>query len=274
MKNKRILNCLFRHPVGILPKAKFARTGSGKRRSAKRFDITEPRCSSVSTKRRGDDRYSEHGNVFLFVLMGVALFAALAITVSRGMRSQTTTTMSERDATLAAADIISYAQRVERGVARVRRKNASENDISFENGIVAGYTNAGCTNNRCLIFHTSGGSINWQAPPEGANDGSAWIFTGSTCIADIGTGPTGCDGDTTSNEELIIVLPNLNQTVCETINKKLGLSATLSDTGGGASSTKFTGTFADGTEIIIGSPEKTACFSNSGFHFYYVLLER
>ncbi len=272
--NKIPINYLFRHPVGILPKAKFARTGSGKRRSAKHFDLVDPRRSSVSTKRRGDDRRSESGNVFLFVLMGVALFATLAITVSRGMRSQTTTTMSERDATLAAADILSYAQRIERGVARARRKNSSENDISFENNIVAGYTNAGCTNNRCLIFHASGGSANWQSPPSGANDGSAWIFTGSTCIADIGTGPTGCDGDTASNEELIMVLPNLDQTVCETINTKLGLSATLTDTGGGASATKFTGTFADGTEIIIGSSEDAACFSNGGFHFYSVLLER
>ena len=94
--------------------------------------------------------------------------------------------------------------------------------------------------------------------------------------SDIGTGATGCDTDSIANEELIIVLPNIVDIVCEEINKRLNISGTPVDTGGGASSTKYQGSFADGTEIILpGGPFNTACFSDgTNNHFYSVLIAR
>lgn len=220
------------------------------------------------------NKKQEHGNVFLFVLLGVALFSALAFTISRGMRSTTTTNLSNRETELAAADIVSYAQKMERAVARLRRKSVSENDISFANDFVSGYAHTPAQADSNKVFHISGGTVTWQDPASGVNNGDDWHFTGATCIADIGTGATGCDGDTVSNEELIAVLPNLTQSLCSKINEKLGISGIPTDSGGGYSATKFTGSFADGTEIILGSSYNTACFSNSGYHFYSVLLER
>ncbi len=222
-------------------------------------------------------RLNERGNVFTFVLMGVALFAALAFTVSRGMRSQTTTVMSERDAVLAAADIMAYAQRLERAVSHIQRtKSCSENELSFENSIVAGYTNASSPgDNRCHIFHPAGGGVTWKMPQANVNDGSDWHFTGATCIADLGSGSMGCDADGVSNEELIAVLPNLDINVCQEISKKLGQPSILSDLGGSYSATKFTGSFADGTELILGSSLTSQCYEDGGnYHFYFVLSER
>ena len=48
----------------------------------------------------------ESGNAFLIVMLGIALFAALAFTVSRSMRSDNTSRLSQREAVLAAADIL------------------------------------------------------------------------------------------------------------------------------------------------------------------------
>jgi hypothetical protein len=216
----------------------------------------------------------ERGNVFLFILLGVILFAALAFAVSRGFRSDTTTAMSQRKAELLAVDVISFGQRLERTVAKMQRSGISENDISFENSIDAGYAHTPSVNAN-NIFHGDGGALSRQGAPSGANDGSAWHFTGHTCIADIGTGATGCASNTAADEELIAVLPNVNATVCAIIDKKLGISSIPANTGTAYSATKFTGTYADGSEIILDRSRNAACYSLGGnYYFYHVLIAR
>lgn len=219
----------------------------------------------------------ESGNVFLIILIAVILFAALSFSISRGLRSDNTANLSKQETALAAADILAYAQKLERAVNRLRRKGISENDISFDQNFVAGYDHTPAQADTSKIFTPSGGAVSWQSPPAGTNDGSDWIFTGKTCIADLGTGATGCDADADiSNEELIATLANIDTAVCTEINKRLNISAIPADTGGGVDTTKYQGSFADGTEIILpGGPLSAACFSRAGAnHFYFVLIER
>ncbi len=223
-------------------------------------------------------RTKESGNVFFFVFLGVALFATLAYVVARGMRSDTTATLNKRQVELAAADVLNYAQKLEHGVARLRRKNISESDISFENN--ADFVNTACDTGadpefpRCQIFHPSGGGFSYLSPDDNVTT-SEWHFTGDTCIINIGTGAAGCDSDTdSSNEELLAVLPNISQTVCTEINDRLGIGATPASAGGHAAA-KFTGTFADDTVLDGLDDVNAACFSNGGnFHFYRVLIAR
>lgn len=220
---------------------------------------------------------SQSGNVFILILIGIVLFAALSYSIARSMRTETTEKLSGQRAALAASDILNYAQRLERGVSRLRQKGISESDISFESAVDAAYAHAPAVTASEEVFSPSGGAISYSSPPERANDGTEWLFTGETCIADIGTGATGCDTDTDpSNEELLVVLPNVAESVCTEINDRLNISGIPADTGGGASTTKFTGTFADGKEIILaGGPFSQACFSRGGNNYFYsVLLAR
>lgn len=225
-------------------------------------------------------RHNERGNVFIFILMGVVLFAALSFTVARGMRGDTANSMSDKQANLAASEILGEAQKVERSVNRIRNKGVSENDISFENS--ADYINTACDTGadpsfpRCQIYNPQGGGLSYKSPATKTTS-NEWHFTGATCIADIGTGTTGCNSDNdTSNEELLMVLTDINETVCTQINKRLNISGIPADSGGGASTTKFTGTFANNTEIILaGGPYPTACYSRAGQNdFYHVLIAR
>ncbi len=214
----------------------------------------------------------ESGNVFLIILLGVALFGALAFVVARGMRSETATGISRRQAELAAVDILDHAQRLERAVNKLRSRGVSENDIDFTNGVVTGYAHTPVLTGAEAVFDKAGGGASWKNPYPSANDGSPWLFTGSTCIVDIGTGSAGCNSNTASDEELLAVLPNVKANVCEEINKRLHITPMPS--GGGFSNTKFTGAYADNA-----SPPTTAlnaaCFTVGGnYHFYYVLLAR
>ena len=53
----------------------------------------------------------------------------------------------------------------------------------------------------------------------------------------------------------------------------MNMGTTPADTGGGASATKFTGTFGDDKEIILaGGPLETACFSRGGNNYFYTVL--
>ncbi|MBX2834400.1 MAG: hypothetical protein KTR28_05470 [Micavibrio sp.] len=228
-------------------------------------------------KKTKSDRHSEQGNALLIILIGVALFAALSFTVSRSMNSSTTEKLSAQQASLAASEIITYAQRMERAVNSIRNKGASESDISFQNSGLNTYENTNCTANMCRIFHPQGAGMQWISPPENSTNSGDWIITGATCIPDLGTGSTNCGSDTdTSNEELILTLTNINQTVCESINAGMGIDGIPADSTSGASTTVFTGSFADGTEITLANgPFQSACFSRGGSNYFYrVLLER
>lgn len=221
---------------------------------------------------------TQRGNVFIFILLGVVLFTALAFTMSRGFRGDTTSRMSEREITLAASDMLSYIQRLERAVSKLRGKNVSESDISFDSPLATGYAHTPVQPDNHQIFNSAGGGARWQAAPTGANDGSPWVITGSTCIVGLGTDVAGCSvgSDATDNEDLIIVLQNVDPGLCEALNERLNIAGAIpADTGTGASTTLFTGDFANETEITLPSARQAACFSRGGSNFFYsVLLQR
>lgn len=233
------------------------------------------KARAASMPQNNPPRASERGNIFFFILLGIMLFGALAFMISRGMRSETTSTMSQRQAELAAVDILSYAQRLERSIAKIQRRGMSENDISFENSVDTGYDRTPAQPAEHNIFEAAGGGLSWQKPPSGSNDGSDWLFTAETCIADIGSGSTGCDSDGLPNEELLAVLPNINKSLCEAIDKKLQITTIPANSGDPYSTTKFTGSFGDGGEIILDRPRPAACYKQvTDYHFYYTLIAR
>ncbi|MCK5284936.1 MAG: hypothetical protein KAJ86_05045 [Alphaproteobacteria bacterium] len=236
--------------------------------------------------------YKEHtrrGNAFLFVLIGVALFAALAMTVSRGMQSQTTTNMSARKITLAATDILDYAHKVQRAVDRVRRKGCSENEISFETAPLTGYVNANSPADKsCHVFDPNGGNVRYMVPPDIWFDSSLsaesfygeWIFSSAFCIGGIGEGLIGCWNNNIDDEELIIFLPFINEDICTKINNSLDISSipvnVATDTyeqfvgifnGDSAIKKKHDNTFGKYTVCLDGN-------GKPGFHLQHVLIAR
>lgn len=213
-------------------------------------------------------RFSERGNAFLFILLGVALFAALGFTVVRGMRTQSTTSLSNRDADLAVTDIMAQVQTLGRAVDRVRRNGCSENDISFENDIVAGYNHLGAVADTCKVFHRSGGGIDWKSSPVA---GLQFEFWGADGVTGIGTSPA---------SELVMALPlgSTYEQLCLLYNKKAFGGTTIPTGTNDEVATKFTGPFGDTTVSLSEAPGKsTACIDQDGskkFLIYSVLLER
>ena len=97
------------------------------------------------------------GNAFYIILLGVVLFAALMFVFTRGAK-QGVTGMTTRQAQLAADDIMTFAQQVQRGVDRVYANDCPESQLNFDQSYDAGYTNAAApADKHCNIFDPAGG---------------------------------------------------------------------------------------------------------------------
>jgi len=225
-------------------------------------------------------RKSERGNVFLFILLGVALFGALSFTIARGFHSDTTSTMSTRQAELAASDILNYAQRMERAVNRLRRKGCSENEISLQrdangNGIIQDtsgdhFNSNAPTDKSCHIFHTDGTNFTYNKI-----NGYDYNISGANGIIGIG-----CDGSQQCTE-LTFIIKNVDESLCEELNQKLNVTGIPTDTNGASGFSVFRGTFLNlasiGNTDANLAGQTSACYMDSDdnmFIFYHVMLVR
>ena len=216
---------------------------------------------------------TQSGNAFIYILVAIALFAALAYTFTRSGQQGGSGSISKQEAALAAAEIISYAQIIEEAVRRVRTKNrCSENEINFDTSALTGYTNGDAPgDNRCDIFHQSGGKVLYTAPNQIALDSALssedhygeWFFTGANKVIGVGS-----DTDQGGND-LVSILMYVSLPVCIEINQNLGIEnpgGAPPDEGTDLLLTKFAGAFASSPQELWDANTGTtsACLRSGG----------
>lgn len=229
-------------------------------------------------------RRQQTGSALFMILMAVALFAALAFTFSRGLQ-QGSQSLSDRQAELAATDIIAFASRVERVTSRILQ-NHSETLLSFD-GINGTYSTPACTADDCKVFAAEGGGlapvypmVEWLSP---ASSGEifyrTWFFTARFCVPQVGT--DACAGS--SGTDLVMMLPYIRKTLCEKINQKIGipLPTPAPSTVGSIDPTgKFNGSFAPASPVLWDDTDlngrSSGCVQDGTdtYHFYQVLVAR
>ncbi len=232
-------------------------------------------------------RRSERGSVFFYILLGVVLFGTLAFVVTRSMRGKSTDAMTDRQRQLAASEIFNYAQTLEQGVSRIRRRGCSENEINFDNANLTGYVNAGSpVDQSCDVFDVNGAGVTYSAPVsdwlDSANSASSlygeWFFTATSAT----------DSASSAANDLLVILPFLKKEVCIALNDRIGIDnpsgAPPQDQSNGYAVTKYVGTIS-GSDVISSSGAELqgfqfGCFEGGGtpasgtYHFYYALIER
>ena len=223
---------------------------------------------------------NESGNALWFILIAIALLAALTVVVTRSSDTVEQSGDVERQR-IAGSDIMRYAATIEQAVEQMRLRGLSENEISFENSFVSGYANARCPDNGCKVFNVEGGGINFTSASSNVS-ASSWLFTGADSVTGVGEDGT---GETSSaDNELLIMLPGISQALCGRINTELGISGIPQDTGNADVATKYVGTFPNGRVIENMGGKKTGCFegdvddngANIGgiYYFYHTLIQR
>jgi len=223
---------------------------------------------------------AEHGSAFFYIIIAIALFAALSYTVSKN-RNGNTNIYTEEQAKLAAQEIIEYGNTVTNAVQKLRLRGCSDTDISFENNVVAGYSNGGApADNSCDVFDTNGGNINLPTFNRNFYDPSAPAFTEISFNAE-----NNITGVSSTEAELMAFVSRLDQNICDSINQILHDSNSFTDADGASvGSTQFTGaynsspvTLCDGTADGTTSGccfESTGCDTGACYHFYQVLIPR
>lgn len=236
-------------------------------------------------------RHNEKGNVFFFILLGVVLFAALSYMIAKGMRSQTSNMLTERQLELAVSEILGYAQNIEESVNKLRRKNISEGEICFSYSRISALNNAAynnvpaCADDSYKLYHPDGGGLpfrsisdNWLESSHSGDQGyGEWMFTNRSAVIDVGAGPL----NAVSSLELLAHANHLKPELCEAINAKLGITGIPDNSNNFAPAAPVnTGfTAASGQiNVVALSGKRAGCFRNStawdSYIFYKVLIER
>jgi hypothetical protein len=163
----------------------------------------------------------ERGSAIVWILVMVALFAALTYAVSQGSRSGSSQ-LTEQQAQLAATEILDYARNIKNAVHQLQIDGCDETEVSFENPVVSGYTNPNSpTNKSCDVFNVNGGGLIYQAPGEDWLDNS---FSSNSAYKKWGWGANyNIEGSGTTATDLRIVINFLKENICIAINDKLSI---------------------------------------------------
>lgn len=179
---------------------------------------------------------SQSGNVLFYILLAVALLAALSMAMSRGNRTGIGM-ISDEQTKLAAQEIIDYGNTVAAAVQKLRMRGCRDIDINFSgnngvskstNGTAWNYTNGNSpADGSCHVFHLNGGAITPKLISAGYIDPSLVaptslhsqsFFVNSNRVLGLGT-ESGSAGS-----ELMFWIGRLDKTVCMKINDILGIS--------------------------------------------------
>ena len=239
---------------------------------------------------------TQSGNVLFYILIAVALLAALSFAIAQSGRGNAGSISAER-ARLHAIEILEYGSVMTQAVSQIRLRGYQDGEISLENNIISGYANANCTESECEIFNVNGGGVHYFEPK------SAWLdkshsgqvrygelyFHGEAHAVEVGS----------SQDDLIMFIPYVQKDICMALNKQLDIMPVARDvpletSGPFAVNIKFTGSYGvaldrrvsgDGTtgqtDILYG--KMAGCTEASGtastpaagtYHYFQVLLAR
>ncbi len=225
---------------------------------------------------------SQNGNALWLILIVVALFGALAATLSRNTGTVNQAGNIEQ-ARLKASSILRYATSIETAIQNMMLKGMSESDLDFS-ALGTDYKNTNCTNDSCKIFTATGGGIPYRDLSSVMNCSTQqnWVISAQNFVY-----LAGCDDANNSCTDLLLVAPNIPRDICLQINEIQGIVNTNSappQMGSFLIDEKFNGTFTNtinnntlgGTNSATDAPEvqgqNAACIEVSGTYYFYQLL--
>jgi type II secretory pathway pseudopilin PulG len=181
------------------------------------------------------------------ILFIIAILGLLASAIAAGSGSFTAST-STQEAKAQAQAIIQYADLVKFAVDLVRGSGCTDEQISFENNIVSGYTNSNApADHSCHVFDPLGGGVNLQKPPSQINQ--QYVFNGYNDTRGVADTPSGSEVSETF--DLIMFLPFVPLGVCQQLNQEIFGSTQIPTTACIHAAAKFTGNYVWSCHYII-----------------------
>ena len=191
---------------------------------------------------------SAHGNAVFIILIAVSLLAALSFALTQNWRGIDSTT-TEEQARLTATELLQHGNTLRPVIDRmmlldnVSDINTSGTGILFAaTGANAAYGVPGAQA-ETELFHAYGGKAPYQKPPLNAcvSSSCAYEFSGQYTVTSV---------KNDSNPELVMLVIDVTQAVCEKINSILNTGWATVPTGGDLILTRFSGSNYGGANAI------------------------
>ena len=184
-------------------------------------------------------RQKESGNAFIYILIAVALFAALTMTLSRQTDTGEAGTLSNEKAELLATQLITYAGQVRSAFEQLEMivttpvDQTVASNLDFTLPTAAGFNTGTHT---YKVYHPQGMGINLKDIPEKAiaqvttDPPAGWYFDRfeNADWTTLGQGNTDSStGGEAPWEEVLLVAYQIDQKVCQQINLLITGSTTI-----------------------------------------------
>ena len=170
------------------------------------------------------DRSKERGNALIYVLIAIALFAALSFTLGRQTDTSETGDLESQRAELYATQLISYAAQTKSAIDQMLFTAASDiNDLDFMDPSDANFDTGTLIHK---VYHPQGGGLNPgviadQAIAQVTNDPEpGWYMGRFNNIEWTGT------ASATTNE-VVLIAYQISEQICGVINEKINGSSTI-----------------------------------------------
>ncbi len=156
----------------------------------------------------------ESGNALVYVLIAIALFAALSMTMGRQTDTGETGTLSDERADLYATQIISYAAQSKQIIDQMIFTNTDIPDLDFVLPSVAAFNTAPHIDK---VYHPEGGGLMQGRIPAEARTSAitdpdpGWYFGRFNNV----------EWTATAGTDVILIAYQISQQVCEKINEKV-----------------------------------------------------
>jgi hypothetical protein len=237
-----------------------------------------------STKPFYASRTKERGNALIYVLIAIALFAALSFTLGRQMQGSGDSAMTEDRAELYATQIIAYAAQAKSAIDQMKFSGTQIASLNLTRPGAAGFETGSPIHK---LYHPQGGGLAPGRLPEGAtsqtnNDPPAGWYLGMF---------NNVEWSRTGAADVILTAHQIDALICGIINEKITGSRTIPTLSGAeikeilidedeysaGTNSDFT-TDASGTPVCAECDKKASlCVRGSGqnnYAFYTVLADR
>lgn len=212
----------------------------------------------------------QQGSAIWFVLLAVALLAALTMTMTRSSDTVEQSGDAER-ARISASDLMRYTGGIKAAIGKMLIAGISESDLCFHASGWGNndYNGASCTNPANQVFATAGGAVNFRT----FDSASEWRIFGSHAVLNL---------ETTAPE--LIMQARVSAMLCREINNILGIPNPANDAPADSAQniTPFTGSYTlaapdntIGDQAADLARKEAGCRKDGGNYYYYqVLIKR
>lgn len=219
------------------------------------------------TLQQTENRHTESGNALFLILIAVILFAALSYAITQSNRSGGNP--SRETNLISGTTVTQYPSAIRTAITRMILRGGSVSALDFMDPSDGSFNSGSATDK---VFHPSGGGAVYQNvdPNTVTLDASnvpegSWSFLKNKVVTNIGT----------TAGDVVAVLTNVRQGICERINEQITGSTDIPDSGLTRAqaitdaANPFTGTGITGQPFLC-----VEVATPTSYVYYHVLVEQ